>query len=512
MSRAPYVGLHVSTGSRRATAADIVASVQREIASGALPAGSRLPPVRALEKQLGLSKNTAQAAYDELVARGLVEAREREGVFVMAATKMHAAQVVIEAPRPVLVDPVIGRPDFTPRGVTNLSTVFIDPELLPTERLAECARSVLREKMPSQYDAQGYPPLRQAIAKRLVARGLDVEADDIVITTGSQQSLDIVARSLATKRIAPESPVYAYAKLLFESLGHELIGLPFDPFTGIDLDVWDRALAKKPALAYLIPSFHNPTGYSYSSAELRGVLELCAKHGVAILEDDWGSDMLSDGEYRPMLRALGGKNVLYVNTFTKKLLPSLRIGFVAASRELVPSLVAAKRLSVLGNAWLTEAVVAEFLDRGYYDTHLQTLQKNRRAVRRLPRRARRADARRRSLDDAGRRPTLWLEIPRAIDLAALEAHLASQRRDHEQERRVRRQPAAAPTWLPDRLCVARRARDARATLTILADAPYARLISATCSGATSVSTRVCRAGTRCNSRFQRPSFAARYRH
>ena len=84
MTRSPYIGLHVAAPGRRATAADIVASVQREIESGALPAGSRLPPVRALEKQLGLSKNTAQAAYDELVARGLVEAREREGVFVLA--------------------------------------------------------------------------------------------------------------------------------------------------------------------------------------------------------------------------------------------------------------------------------------------------------------------------------------------------------------------------------------------------------------------------------------------
>src|SRR5262245_41128144 len=425
MTRIPYVGLHVMCGDRRATAADIVASVQREIASGVLAAGSRLPPVRALERQLGLSKNTAQAAYDELVARGLVEAREREGVFVLAATSLAAQRPIASPPLPVVVPPPLTRPDIPPRGATPLSTVFIDPELLPIERIAECARSVLRERMPSNYEAQGYRPLREAIARRLSARGLDVEPDEVVITTGSQQSLDIVARSLATRRIALESPVYSYAKLLFESLGAELVGLHLDPFAGIDLDRWDRALAARPSLAYLISSFHNPTGYSYTSGELRGVLELAQRHGVAILEDDWGSDMLSDGEYRPMLRMLGGKNVLYVNSFTKKLLPSLRVGFVAAAPELVPTLVAMKRLSTLGNAWLTEAVVAEFLDRGYYDTHLQSLQKA------LDERYTACLA---ALEDLmpedvrwtrpGGGPTLWLELPRRVDLVELEAHLA----------------------------------------------------------------------------------------
>jgi DNA-binding transcriptional MocR family regulator len=425
MSRPPYVGFHVASGERRATAADIVASVQREIAGGGLLAGSRLPPVRALEKQLGLSKNTAQAAYDELVARGLVEAREREGVFVLAAQTLAPPPPIAAPPLPEFVPPPLGRPDLPPRGMTALSTVFIDPELLPAERIAECARSVLRERMPSQYDAQGYRPLREAIARRLVARGLEVGPDEVVVTTGSQQSLDIVARALTTKRIAVESPVYGYAKLLFESLGHELVGLHLDPFRGIDLDAWDRAFAQKPALAYLISSFQNPTGYSYTSAELRGVLGLAERHGVAILEDDWGSDMLSDGEYRPMLRMLGGKRVLYVNSFTKKLLPSLRIGFVAAAPELVPALVAMKRLSTLGNAWLTEAVVAEFLDRGYYDTHLQALQ------RALDIRYAACLA---ALDELmpdgvrwtrpGGGPTLWLELPRSIEYATIEAHLA----------------------------------------------------------------------------------------
>jgi len=155
------------------------------------------------------------------------------------------------------------------------------------------------------------------------------------------------------------------------------------------------------------------------------VLELCVKHGVAVLEDDWGSDMLSDGEYRPMLRMLGGKDVLYVNSFTKKLLPSLRIGFIAASPAIVPTLVAMKRLSTLGNAWLTEAIVAEFLDRGYYDTHLAQLQREL---------DQRYAACLEALDELmpegvrwtrpGGGPTLWLEIPRSVPYAELEPYLA----------------------------------------------------------------------------------------
>jgi 2-aminoadipate transaminase len=135
--------------------------------------------------------------------------------------------------------------------------------------------------------------------------------------------------------------------------------------------------------------------------------------------------MLSDGEYRPMLRMLGGKDVLYVNSFTKKLLPSLRVGFIAASPTLVPTLVAMKRLSTLGNAWLTEAIVAEFLDRGYYDTHLAQLQREL---------DHRYAACLQALDELmpdgvkwtrpGGGPTLWLEIPRSVPYEVLEPHLA----------------------------------------------------------------------------------------
>ena len=428
--RAPYVAIRVEATGRRASAADIVASVVREVASGALPAGSRLPPVRVLEHQLGISKNTVQAAYDELMARGIVEPREREGVFVAVAPAAIApvAPPPTAPPLPAVVPaPLIRAADRTD-GSIALSNVFIDRDLLPTEKLAECARAVLREPgLAAHYEPQGHPELRRLIAERLCRRGLDVDADEVVITTGSQQSLDIVARALAARRIAIETPVYPYARLLFESLGVDLVPLPLDPFTGIDLGAWERALAgRRPALVYAISSFHNPTGYSYTTSEQIGLLELCARYGVAVLEDDWGSDMLSGSEYRPMLRALGGRTVLYVNSFTKKLLPSLRVGFVVADQSIVPTLIAMKRLSTLGNAWLTEAVVAEFLARGYYDGHLAALQRE------LDARYQACLAALDELMPAGVRwtrpgggPTLWLEVPRAVDLARLERDLAA---------------------------------------------------------------------------------------
>ncbi len=427
MSRPPYVSVRVHVRGRRAGSADIVDSILAERARGGLPPGSRLPPVRALEQQLGISKNTVQVAYDELVARGILETREREGVFVATAAALAAADApvptrVASPPLPSLRPAALVSQGEAARAGVNFAAVFIDPDLLPTERLAECARSVLRSPgLAAHYDAQGYRPLREQIATRLAARAIDCDPDEVIITTGSQQALDIVARALEIRRIGVETPVYAYARQLFESLGLALTPLRLDPFAGIDLDLWERQLAAtRPGLVYAISSFQNPTGYSYASHELTGLLALAEKYGFALLEDDWGSDMLSGSEYRPMLRMLGGKNVLYVNSFTKKVLPSLRLGYLVADGSLVPSLVSMKRLSTLGAAWLTEALLAEFLERGYYDVHVEAMQRH-------------TDARYRACLAAleemmpdgvrwttpGGGPTLWLELPRRVELQPL---------------------------------------------------------------------------------------------
>jgi DNA-binding transcriptional MocR family regulator len=437
MSRPPFVSVHIQSPApgRRVTAADIVEAYAREIRGGRIPAGCRLPPVRVLERQLGLSKNTAQAAYDELAARGLLDARPREGVFVAAAEGVSlAAAPIAEPPAPAL-KPVPALFASAPReGHLRLSSVFIDPDLLPREALLDCFRSVLRQPgLEPFYDHQGHRPLRTAIAQRLHRRGMEVRPEQVILTVGSQQAIDIVSRSLAVGRMATEDPVYPGARALLERNGIERVPLPLDPFTGLDLDAWEAIIARqRPGLLYAITSFQNPTGYSYTSHELAALLSLAEEHGLALLEDDWGSDMLPDSEYRPSLRLLGGANVLYTNSFTKKLWPALRIGYLVAPEALVPTLVAAKRLSTLGCPPLLEATLAEFLDRGYYDTHLDRLQAE------LDRRYQACLATLREVmppevrwTTPGGGPTLWLDVPRAVDLRQLRQALAARAIDIE---------------------------------------------------------------------------------
>ena len=409
--------------------ADIVATFVRAIGDGRVPPGARLPPVRALEVRYGISKNTVQAAYDELVARGLVESRAREGVFAVGVAEALTVERMPAPPLPVLrtPPPMSWRPDAS---MTWLSAVFVDPELLPRERLAECFRSVLSAPLKPFYEAQGHRGLREVIALRLRRRAIEASADNIIITSGSQQAIDLVARANLMRTVGLETPVYASGKQLFEGLDYRITPLPIDPFEPLDRALWEERLRRdRPSLVYLITSYHNPTGRSYDSDELAFILRLSHELGFGLFEDDWGSDMLSLSEYRPTLRALGGPNVLYCDSFTKKLLPSLRIGYLVAPTELIPSLVAAKRVATLGQAAIIEAALCEFLERGYYDTHLTKMQTE------LEARYLAALEILRTLfvdDDIcfgtpGGGPTLWLELPESVDLARLRAYCHERR-------------------------------------------------------------------------------------
>lgn len=434
MANQPYLRLNLvsATPGRLTSAAELSAAIGQQLRQERVAAGCRLPPVRVLAHQLGISKNTVQSAYDELVAQGRVESRARLGLFVAVADSPPPVRADRSVPVPELIASPLSRPQAQAnRGTAaliNISSVFIDPELLPKSRIAACFRSVLKQPgWPTPYyEAQGFRPLREKIAERLKKRGIQAEAAHIVTTVGSQQALDLVCRSLARKKVGLENPAYGLGMQLMKMSGVSPVGLPLDPFAGPDLKVWRSQLRRhRPSLVFLTTNFHNPTGYSYSSAELDQILGLSQEFGFGILEDDWGSDMLSFSEFKPSLRARGGDHVFYANSFTKKLLPSLRLGYLAGNALTTPLLTQIKTLSCLGLSPIIEAVLFEFLDRGYYDAHLKMLQAE------LDQRYRSClEALRQAMPEEvkwttpGGGPGVWVEVPKRVNLDRLQASMA----------------------------------------------------------------------------------------
>lgn len=419
----PYIRINVRVDGTF-TADSIADSIAEDHAEGRLPADSRLPPVRVLAHQLGISKNTVQAAYEELAARDIVDSRGRSGVFVKSSSMLKFSSCA--SPNPEF-EPDTKSPERQGELV-NLSSVFIDSSLLPVDRLEQCYRAAFKELgAQTKADYQGFLPLREAIAKRLNDRGFAIGAQNIITTVGSQHALDLVCRVLKIARMATEDPCYLGGKRLFGLNDIKLVGLPIDPFSKQDLGRWETILKKeRPALLYLTTNFQNPTGYSYSTGELDQIAKLSSNLGIPVLEDDWGSDMLSHSEYRPPLRALTGDNVLYLNSFSKKVLPTLRVGYLAAPDSLIKRLVEAKRASIIASPAPPEMALATFLQRGYYDKHLKKMQAelDRRysaCLRVLEKRL--APQCRWTLPGGG--PLIWLEIPRSVCLQQLHDRMLS---------------------------------------------------------------------------------------
>jgi DNA-binding transcriptional MocR family regulator len=386
---AASLGLTIDPRSPLPVYRQIADGIRQGLGEGRLQPGLRLPATRDLARALQVNRNTVVAAYEALGREGVVASHTGRGTFLVDPKEVpvpepadpfaHAFARAVEGSKVASLLSVY-RTAISGEGISFAGS-FPAAELMPVEPFRRAMGAVLRERgaeLLSYGATGGYAPLREAVAEGMRRRGSRVDADEILVTNGSQQALELVFRTF----VDPGDPVlvedltYTGALSVLASLDARVVGVPGDE-EGIRLDLLTRALERHRArVLYVQPTFHNPTARVMGEARRRELLALAARHGCIVVEDDWAGDLRFEGVEVPTLHALdGGSRVVYVSTFSKKLLPGLRVGWVAAPAPVLERLVALKQVADCGTSPLLQAALHRFLADGGLDDHLRRVRR-----------------------------------------------------------------------------------------------------------------------------------------
>jgi 2-aminoadipate transaminase len=264
------------------------------------------------------------------------------------------------------------------------------PDVFPTEQIAEATARVLATggEQALQYGTtEGYKPLREMLARHTGRYGLHLTPDNILITSGSQQALDLIGKVFINPgdRILTESPTYLGALQAWNAYGAEYVTVPCDEH-GMVVDELEEALRAGPKFIYVLPNFQNPTGVTLSLERRRKLVELADRYGVPIVEDDPYGQLRYEGEHLPPVAVIDERNchdgeecytgnVIYLSTFSKILSPGLRIGWVAASPTVIAKLAQAKQGADLHTSTFGQMVAYETARNNFIDTHIQTIRR-----------------------------------------------------------------------------------------------------------------------------------------
>ncbi|MER2096006.1 MAG: PLP-dependent aminotransferase family protein [Pseudomonas qingdaonensis] len=352
------------------------------IEQGLYRPGDRLPSVRALSVEHGVSLSTVQQAYRVLEDHGLAAPRPKSGYFVPDHRPLPALPDVSRpAQRPVDIsqwDQVFELVRSVPRkDVVQLGRGMPDvgsPTLKPLLRsLAQLSR---RQDMPGLYydTVAGTEALREQVARLMLDSGCSLSTADLVITTGCQEALSISVRAVCQPGdiVAVESPSFHGAMQTLKGLGMKALEIPTDPLTGISLEALELALEQWPIkLIQLTPSCNNPLGYIMPEARKRALLTLAQRFDVAILEDDVYGDLAYTYPRPRTIKSFDDDGrVLLCSSFSKTLAPGLRVGWVAPGRYL-ERVMHMKYISTGYTATQPQLAIADFIEGGHYQPHLR---------------------------------------------------------------------------------------------------------------------------------------------
>lgn len=367
--------------------------IRLAIVEGRLAPGTRLPSTRSIARQYGVARGTVVAAFDHLIAEGYIQGSVGSGSFVRRMTALSTGSVGGRPrPRTTVVTPSLsirGRrlaenPFRLPwSGQDPQDLIFVadtaaleDFPIRTWGRItARCLRRAGSERLLSHGSVLGLPALREAIAAHAgLMRGVKCTAEQVVITAGTQQSLDVIARLVLDDgdRVWMEDPGYVAITRLLRAAGAQVIGVPVDE-EGIDCAAGARR-ARLAKLAYVTPSCQFPLGNTMSLQRRLDLLRWAAESGAVIFEDDYDSQLGFAGRPLVALQSLDRMGcVVYSNSFSKMLFPALRLGFFIVPERFVDAVTAARSVLERFPPVLEQAVLAEFITGGHMEQHMRRM-------------------------------------------------------------------------------------------------------------------------------------------
>src|SRR5918996_1162452 len=373
---ASAVDVHVSLAGRYDLSGEIYRQLRSAILEGRLRPGDRLPPTRELARRLGVSRTTTSVAYDRLSSEGLAVARIGAGTFVGQVGATPARRRVPAALRPLAAWQSIPVPSYNwGEAEFDFRLGVPDAQLFPFRTWRRLMAGHFQPRVVGRGvndHPAGHAPLRTAIAHHVaLARSIRSTAEDVVVTNGTQQAIDLIARVLLRPgdQVAFEDPGYGPPFLLLRAMGFKVRGVPVD---GEGLIVDRIPMGTK--LVYVTPAHQLPMGMTMSLPRRLALLDWARRHEAAIIEDDYDSEFRFGGRPIEPLHTLDDSGrVIYVGSFSKTTLATLRLGFIIAPPPLRSALHGAKFLADWHSPVPLQAALAEFIAAGHFARHVRRM-------------------------------------------------------------------------------------------------------------------------------------------
>ena len=363
--------------------------LEKMITDNVLQIGDKLPSVRMISDEYGISMGTAFQAFYHLEGKGLIEARPKSGYYVRFNHKRFPDLPGVTQHEPLshevtvreMIAAIYTDIVLSDKKVINLAIAVPDPSLTPIAKLNKSVQHVLRNSRDSctHYEhAQGNPELRNQLSKLAFNWGGKIKPDDMIVTGGCMEAVTLSLRAVTQPgdTVAIESPNYFGIFQALESLGLKVVEISSDFVNGMDLEKLESAIRKFPVKAVVtIPNFNNPLGGCIPDEQKKKLVEMITRYQVPLIEDDIYGELYF-GKKRPRtcktFDRLGW--VMHCSSLSKSLAPGYRIGWAIPGR-FMEQVKQIKRIQHISSPTLTQAAVAHFLQNGRYEYHLKNLRK-----------------------------------------------------------------------------------------------------------------------------------------